>query len=248
MDFVRDDGKRAKSRWIPDEQAKSGQADKATQAERGCFMTSHSLPSREEVGEGIDDDRPSSPASPKMMTLIGELLQELGEDPERPGLRRTPERVAKAWQTLTQGYHTNLSDLINGAIFEERYDEMVAVKHINFFSMCEHHLLPFFGVCHVAYLPKGRVIGLSKIPRIVDMFARRLQLQERLSQQIAETLNEVLRPKGVGVIIEAYHLCMIMRGVEKQDSRTITSEMLGGFKSNPQTRAEFLNLIGMKLL
>ena len=186
-------------------------------------------------------------ANPKMIRLVTDLLTEIGEDPERQGLLRTPVRVAKAWEFLTQGYRVDLEEITNGAIFDEQYDEMVLVKRIRFFSMCEHHLLPFYGYCNVAYIPNGRVIGLSKIPRVVDMFARRLQLQERLTKQIAETLQEILKPRGVAVVIEAYHLCMMMRGVEKQDSMTTTSEMLGGFKSNPRTRQEFLNLIGMNL-
>lgn len=211
-------------------------------------MKYSSLPSRDDVGEGLDDRLASIPDNPKLAGIVSDLLTELGEDNKRAGLVRTPERVAKAWQALTAGYHTDLTELVNGAIFEEKYDEIVAVKNIHFFSMCEHHLLPFFGICNVAYIPDGRVIGLSKIPRIVDMFSQRLQLQERLTQQIAETLNEVLQPRGVAVVMEAYHLCMIMRGVEKQDSRTITSEMLGSFKNNPQTRQEFLNLMSMQLL
>lgn len=205
------------------------------------------LPTREEVGEGLDDRLSVVPYNPKLAGLVTELLTELGEDVDRPGLARTPERVAKAWEYLTQGYHTDLNELVNDAIFEEKYDEIVAVKHIHFFSMCEHHLLPFFGICHVGYIPDGKVIGLSKIPRIVDMFARRLQLQERLTKQVAETLDEVLHPRGVAVVMEAYHMCMQMRGVEKQDSRTITSEMTGAFKQNIQTRQEFLNLIGMQM-
>lgn len=211
-------------------------------------MNYTSLSSRDEAGEGLDDRLASVPYNPKVAESVHELLKELGEDPGRPGLQRTPERVARSWEFLTQGYRTDLTELVNGAIFEEKYDEIVAVKNIHFCSMCEHHMLPFFGVCHVAYIPNGRVIGLSKIPRIVDMFARRLQLQERLTQQIAETIDEVLRPQGVAVVMEAYHLCMIMRGVEKQDSHTTTSEMLGSFKKNPQTRAEFLSLMGVKLL
>lgn len=211
-------------------------------------MNNHRLPTREEVGEGLDDALASQPVNGKMAESVFEMLKELGEDPERPGLVRTPERVARSWHFLTQGYRTDLTELVNGAIFEEKYDEIVTVKNIHFCSMCEHHLLPFFGVAHVAYIPNGRVIGLSKIPRIVDMFARRLQLQERLTQQVAETLDEVLRPRGVAVVMEAYHLCMIMRGVEKQDSRTTTSEMLGVFKTNPQTRSEFLNLMSVKLI
>ena len=192
--------------------------------------------------------RPDAAApNPKMVRLISDLLTELGEDPRRQGLLRTPVRVAQSWEFLTQGYRVDLKEITNGAIFDEQYDEMVLVKRIRFFSMCEHHLLPFYGYCNVAYIPNGRVIGLSKIPRVVDMFARRLQLQERLTTQIAETLQEILKPRGVAVVIEAYHLCMMMRGVEKQDSLTTTSEMLGGFKSNPRTRQEFLNLIGMHL-
>lgn len=211
-------------------------------------MTYSSLPGRGELDEGLDDRQPATPFNPRLAQAVSELLKEVGEDPQRPGLVRTPERVSRSWEYLTQGYRTDLTELVNGAVFEEKYDEIVAVKHIHFCSMCEHHLLPFFGTCHVAYIPDGRVIGLSKIPRIVDMFARRLQLQERLTQQIAETLDEVLRPRGVAVVMEAYHLCMIMRGVEKQDSRTTTSEMLGAFKANPQTRSEFLNLISAKLV
>jgi GTP cyclohydrolase I len=198
--------------------------------------------------EGLDDALVQIPANAKIMEITRELLVELGEDPEREGLARTPQRVARAWEFLVQGYNVELSDLVNDAIFEEKCDEMVAVKHIHFFSLCEHHLLPFYGVCNVAYIPNGKVIGLSKIPRIVDMFARRLQVQERLTSQIAQTLQEVLRPRGVAVVMEAFHMCMMMRGVEKQDSLTTTSEMLGGFKTNPQTRAEFLSLMGMKLM
>ncbi len=197
--------------------------------------------------EGLDATLPANAASPKMVSAVNDILTEIGEDPLRPGLLRTPERSAKAWEYLTSGYHTNVEELVNNAIFEEKYDEIVAVKHIHFFSMCEHHLLPFYGVCNVAYIPDGKVIGLSKIPRIVDMFSRRLQLQERLTKQIAETLNDVLRPRGVAVVMEAYHMCMMMRGVEKQDSRTTTSEMLGSFKNNPQTRQEFLTLMNVEL-
>lgn len=185
---------------------------------------------------------------PRLVNAAREILVGVGENPDREGLLRTPERVAESLQFLTAGYRTDLADLINGAIFEEKYDEIVAVKNIQFFSMCEHHLLPFFGICHVGYIPDGRVIGLSKIPRIVDMFARRFQVQERLTQQIAETLDSVLKPRGVAVVMEAYHLCMMMRGVEKQDSRTLTSEMSGAFKENQKTRQEFLSLIGMQIV
>jgi GTP cyclohydrolase IA len=202
----------------------------------------------DDVNEGLAHAAQTLPDLTKMSSLFHELLAEIGEDPARQGLLRTPVRAAKAWDFLTQGYRTDLAELVNGAIFTEKYDEIVAVKHIHFFSMCEHHLLPFYGVCHVAYIPDGKVIGLSKIPRIVDMFARRLQLQERLTKQIAESLNEVLKPRGVAVVMEAYHMCMLMRGVEKQDSRTTTSEMLGAFKDNPQTRQEFLSLMSVNLI
>ena len=174
--------------------------------------------------------------------LMQKVLLKIGEDPERPGLARTPERADKALRFLTSGYETDVQSIVNGAIFEEKCDEMVVVKDIEFYSMCEHHMLPFFGTMHVAYLPNNRLIGLSKIPRIVDMFARRLQLQERLTHQVAETLQEVLKPKGVGVICEARHFCMMMRGVEKQHSGTVTSTMLGEFRANKATRDEFLAL------
>jgi GTP cyclohydrolase IA len=178
--------------------------------------------------------------------LMQQLLVKLGEDPERPGLVRTPQRADKALRFLTSGYETDLKSIVNGALFEEKCDDMVVVKDIEFYSMCEHHLLPFFGKMHVAYLPNNKVIGLSKIPRIVDMFARRLQLQERLSRQVAEALQDVLRPKGVGVICEARHFCMMMRGVEKQHSGTVTSAMLGGFRERKETRDEFLSLVSAR--
>ena len=175
--------------------------------------------------------------------LMEKLLLKIGEDPQREGLIRTPQRAEKAFRFLTSGYDTDVQSLVNGAIFSEKCDEMVVVKDIEFFSMCEHHLLPFFGKMHVAYLPKGKLIGLSKIPRIVDVFARRLQVQERLTQQVAQTLMEVMEPKGVGVICEARHFCMMMRGVEKQHSGTVTSAMLGGFRERKETRDEFLSLV-----
>ena len=178
--------------------------------------------------------------------LMQKLLLKVGEDPGRPGLVRTPQRADKALRFLTSGYETDLQSIVNGALFDENCDEMVVVKDIEFYSMCEHHLLPFFGTMHVAYLPNNRLIGLSKIPRIVDMFARRLQLQERLTHQVAETLFEVLRPKGVGVICEARHFCMMMRGVEKQHSGTVTSSMLGGFRERKETRDEFLSLVSAR--
>jgi GTP cyclohydrolase I len=168
----------------------------------------------------------------------------LGEDPARDGLIRTPVRSEKALRYLTSGYTTDIKQLVNGALFDVKYDELVIVRDIEFFSMCEHHLLPFFGKMHVAYLPDSKVIGLSKIPRIVDVFARRFQIQERLTQQVAETIQELLQPRGVGVICEARHFCMMMRGVEKQHSGAMTSAMLGSFRDNRETRNEFLSLVG----
>jgi GTP cyclohydrolase I len=178
-----------------------------------------------------------------MIDEIRHILTELGEDPTRDGLVKTPQRVDASLRYLTSGYQKDADQLLNGAMFDVAYDEMVIVKNIEVFSLCEHHMLPFFGKCHVAYIPNGKVIGLSKIPRLVDMFARRLQVQERLTMQIADTINNKISPKGVGVVIEAQHLCMIMRGVEKQNSVAVTSSMLGGFKDNLDTRNEFLNLI-----
>ena len=175
--------------------------------------------------------------------LIREVLERLGEDPRREGLARTPERVDKALRYLTSGYRTDIRKLVNGALFEVKYDEMVVVKDIEFFSMCEHHMLPFFGKMHVAYLPKAKVVGLSKIPRIVDAFARRLQIQERLTQEVAQTIQEIIDPAGVGVICEARHFCMMMRGVEKQHSGAMTSAMLGSFRDCKETRDEFLALV-----
>lgn len=179
-----------------------------------------------------------------MKELIEKLLVELGEDPSRKGLQNTPERVAKSLKFLTGGYWVNIEEMVNGALYEDpNTDEMVILKDIDIFSLCEHHMLPFFGKCHVAYLPDGKIIGLSKIPRIVEAFSRRLQLQERLTTQIANCLQDILKPKGVAVVIDALHLCMSMRGVEKQNAYTTTSSMLGFFKSNPSTRSEFLSLI-----
>jgi GTP cyclohydrolase IA len=178
--------------------------------------------------------------------LIFQLLNEIGEDPSREGLTNTPHRVAKAWEFLAKGYNQNLENIINNAIFEENYDEMVTVKEIDFFSLCEHHLLPFFGKAHIAYIPNGRIIGLSKIPRIVEMFGRRLQVQERMTQQIAQTINDVLSPKGVAVVLEGQHMCMQMRGVEKKNSYATTSYMTGIFRSDARTRKEFLDIIALK--
>jgi GTP cyclohydrolase I len=178
-----------------------------------------------------------------MEGAIREILLQIGENPGRDGLTTTPRRVAKAWRFLTSGYQQDLNKVLNGALFDVQYDEMVIVKDIEVFSLCEHHLLPFFGRCHVAYIPNKRVIGLSKIPRLVDVFARRLQVQERLTVQIAETIMERIKPQGVGVVLEARHLCMIMRGVEKQNSVAVTSHMTGVFRDCELTRAEFLRLI-----
>ena len=179
-----------------------------------------------------------------MKELIEKLLVELGEDPSREGLQNTPERVANSMKFLTGGYWVNIDELVNDALFEDpNTDEMVIIKDIDVFSLCEHHMLPFFGKCHVSYIPNGKIIGLSKIPRIVDAFGRRLQVQERLTAQIANSLNDILKPKGVAVVVDALHLCMSMRGVEKQNSYTTTSSMLGAFKSNASTRSEFLSLL-----
>lgn len=175
--------------------------------------------------------------------LVRQMLGHLGEDAQRPGLERTPERVAASLQFLTQGYQLDVDSVINGALFEAEYDEMVIVKDVEVYSLCEHHLLPFYGKCHLAYLPDRKVIGLSKMARIVDVLSRRLQIQERLTTEIASAVKEHLEPKGVGVVIEAYHFCMMMRGVQKQNSQTVTSCMLGRFKSDSKTRSEFLEFI-----
>ncbi|HEX3821201.1 MAG TPA: GTP cyclohydrolase I FolE [Candidatus Sulfotelmatobacter sp.] len=175
--------------------------------------------------------------------LVRETIVRLGEDPTREGLTDTPKRVQKAMKFLTKGYHEDPETLLKGALYTVNYDEMVIVKDIEMFSLCEHHMLPFFGKVHVAYIPKGRVIGLSKIPRLIELFSRRLQIQERLTTQIAETIQKVIEPQGVGVVIEARHLCMMMRGVEKQHSAAVTSSMLGVFRNGEETRSEFLSLI-----
>ena len=185
----------------------------------------------------------SALASTTTQELLRELLVRLGEDPDRQGLVRTPERMQKALEHLTKGYSQDPDEVLKGALFEVNYDEMVIVKDIEMFSLCEHHLLPFFGKVHVAYIPHGRVLGLSKIPRLVDIFARRLQVQERLTVQIAETIQSAIQPLGVGVVIEARHLCVMMRGVEKQHSSAVTSHMLGSFRASEKTREEFLALI-----
>jgi len=190
------------------------------------------------VGEGG-----GRPHNEEIARLTHNLLLEIGEDPDRDGLLKTPERAARAWGDLTSGYRMDPKELLNGALFDVAYDEMVIVKDIEVFSLCEHHMLPFFGKAHVAYIPRKKVIGLSKVARLVDMFGRRLQVQERLTRQVADAIQEAIDPVGVGVICEAQHLCMMMRGVEKQHSSTITSTMLGDFRDNPKTREEFLTLV-----
>jgi GTP cyclohydrolase I len=187
--------------------------------------------------------KPKVESTDHIPALVESLLAELGEDPDRQGLRATPGRVSRALRELTDGYGVRAEDVVAGAVFDQDYDEMVVVKDIAFYSLCEHHILPFFGTCHVGYLPKGKVVGLSKIPRLVGVFAHRLQLQERMTNEIAEALNTTLAPKGVGVVVHARHLCMEMRGVEKPGGQMITSCMLGTFRRDPRTRAEFLELV-----
>lgn len=180
---------------------------------------------------------------PRGEQLVGHLIDELGEDPSREGLVATPSRVWKSLSFLTDGYGQEAADVVGDAVFEERYDEMVVVRDIEFFSLCEHHMLPFFGRAHISYLPDGKIVGLSKLPRLVDLFSHRLQVQERLTTQIADALEEVLQPRGVAVVLEGSHLCMMMRGVQKQNSQTVTSAMRGTFKDDARTRAEFFELI-----
>jgi GTP cyclohydrolase I len=184
-----------------------------------------------------------SPANANISGLIQTLLKELGEDPGRDGLVKTPDRVASAMRFFTEGYDQDPAEVLQGALFDVEYDEMVLVREIDFYSLCEHHMVPFFGRVHVAYIPDKKVLGLSKIPRLVEIFARRLQVQERLTMQIAQTLDEVLQPKGVGVVVEAKHLCMMMRGVQKQNSSAITSSLRGEFETDPKTRSEFMGLL-----
>ena len=182
-------------------------------------------------------------AKPELQELVREILVRLGEDPGREGLRKTPSRVEKALTYLTRGYQQDAESVLNGAVFTSDYDEMVIVKEIDFFSLCEHHLLPFYGKCHIAYLPDKRIVGLSKLPRLVDVFSRRLQVQEKLTTEIARAIEEKLKPKGVGVVMEAAHLCVMMRGVEKQNAQMVTSSMRGRFRSDARSREEFLTLI-----
>src|ERR1700704_316551 len=188
----------------------------------------------DDVGDGGD--------SPEFEKLIRRQLELIGENPEREGLDRTPARVAKAMKFLTQGYNTSAEEVVGKGVFKEEHDNMIMVRDIELYSLCEHHMLPFFGKAHVAYIPNGKIVGLSKIPRIVDVYARRLQVQERLTEQIADGLCRVVNPSGVGVVIEAFHLCMMMRGVQKQNSKTITSALRGAFREDPKTRDEFLRL------
>jgi GTP cyclohydrolase I len=192
------------------------------------------------------DDRRGAAGEETIATLMRRIIEMLGEDPNREGLRNTPERFEKAMRFLTKGYGQDPDKVLNGAMFSVCYDQMVVVKDIEMFSLCEHHLLPFFGKCHVAYLPNKKVVGLSKIPRLVNLYSRRLQIQERLTNQIAQAIEKAIAPLGVGVVIEARHLCMAMRGVEKQHSQAVTSAMLGSFRDNQQTREEFLSLIARK--
>jgi GTP cyclohydrolase I len=205
-------------------------------------MKAQGMNKKRAVVKVISPNNPEKPIAP----LISGVIEALGEDTTREGLVRTPERVEKALRFLTSGYRSDIGKIVNGAIYEVKYDEMVIVKDIEFFSMCEHHMLPFFGKVHVAYLAKNKVIGLSKLPRIIDAFARRLQIQERMTQEVAQCIQELLDPVGVGVIAEAQHFCMMMRGVEKQHSGTVTSAMLGAFRTNKETRDEFLSLIRAK--
>ncbi len=199
-------------------------------------------PAPYDVLEELEDNQNGKPAD-GIEPLIRQMVTLLGEDPSRDGLRETPKRVARAWRDLTRGYEQDPDQVLQSALFDVSYDEMVVVKDIEVFSLCEHHMLPFFGKMHVAYIPRKKVIGLSKTARLVDIFARRLQIQERLTQQVAETIQNAIRPEGVGVICEAQHLCMMMRGVEKQHSSTVTSSMMGAFRENPKTREEFLTLV-----
>jgi GTP cyclohydrolase I len=212
-------------------------------------MHKNKLVHKEDSAPALYDVLPDGDSHPDLDDIASHMqavLAALGEDPTREGLLRTPERSARAFRDLTKGYRADIGKIVNGALFDVNYDEVVIVRDIEFYSLCEHHLLPFFGKIHVAYLPDQKVIGLSKIPRIVDVFARRFQIQERMTQEIAETIQDLVKPKGVGVVCEARHFCMMMRGVEKQHSGTTTSAMLGEFRNNRETRHELLSLIGQR--
>jgi GTP cyclohydrolase I len=213
---------------------------------RGCTGKGYSAESAVCTAEDLECTPKAH--NPQMQACVRNMIELLGEDPNREGLVRTPLRVSKAMEFLTAGYGQSVEELLNGAVFEEQYDEIVSIKSIPFFSLCEHHMLPFFGIANIGYIPNGKVVGLSKIPRIVDMYARRLQVQERLTSEIAHCLHDALEPRGVAVVMEAYHLCMMMRGVEKQDCTTVTSCMLGDFRTSQQTRNEFITLCGSNSL
>jgi GTP cyclohydrolase I len=191
----------------------------------------------------IDRDE-ELPASPALSAIVRSLLTEVGEDPERDGLIGTPDRVARSLSFLTHGYNIDPHEVVGNALFDAEYDEMVVVRDVEVYSLCEHHLLPFFGRCHIAYLPSAKIVGLSKLARLVEVYARRLQVQERLTTQVANAINDIVEPRGVGVVIEAHHLCMMMRGIEKQNSLAVTSCMLGQFRTDARTRTEFLSLLG----
>lgn len=213
-------------------------------SKRHSPMSSNRHASRGRPVTNAGNSAPVCRNNAQLESLVTHLLALLGENPARTGLEKTPQRVAQALAFLTRGYGQNVSDIVNGALFPIEYDEMVIVRDIDFYSLCEHHLLPFFGKCHIGYIPKKQVVGLSKMPRVVEVFSRRLQVQERLTVEIAETLKTILNPLGVGVVVEARHLCMMMRGVEKQNTIAVTSHMLGAFRKQQQTRDEFLKLIG----
>jgi GTP cyclohydrolase I len=208
----------------------------------GRVPDSTPIPIRPPRDHDVDDDLGSD--GDAITPLVSAMLRELGEDTEREGLLRTPQRVARSLRFLVSGYERSVEEVVNGAVFAESYEQMVLVRDIEMYSLCEHHMLPFYGKAHVAYMPRGRIIGLSKVPRVVDVFARRLQVQERLTTEIANALDDVLSPYGVAVVIEASHLCMMMRGVEKQNSRAVTSALTGAFQTDPKCRNEFLDLIG----
>ncbi len=216
------------------------------QLENTDHLSQEELESLDHGHDEMPYSKEGAESDPMLRAITRSLLLELGEDPDRCGLVRTPHRVAKSMRYLTSGYDMNIEKVLNGAIFKEDTEEMVIVKDIDFYSLCEHHMLPFFGKAHIAYIPKGKIVGLSKLPRIVEVFSRRLQVQERMTHQIAETLMEYLQPHGVAIVTEARHLCMMMRGVEKQNTVATSSAMLGAFKE-PRTRAEFLSLIAGKL-